>query len=264
MGDACAGKVAVVTGASRGIGEAIARRLAQEGARVVVSARTLEPDDGAPGSLVETADAIRAAGGEAVAIRCDLSKPDERRRLIDETRRQLGTVDILVNNAAVTFLLPFESFPQKRFDLMIEVQLRAPYELSQLVVPMMRERGEGWILNITSRAANHAIGPPFDSIHKQGFSVYGMVKAGLDRLSNAMAAELYDAGIAVNALAPWDNVATPGAGHHDLVDGYALEGVEMMAEAALALCSSPPQQLTGRVAYSQPLLAELKIRPGGG
>jgi NAD(P)-dependent dehydrogenase (short-subunit alcohol dehydrogenase family) len=263
MGDACAGKVAVVTGASRGIGEAIARRLAEEGARVALSARTLEPDDRSQGSLRETADAIRAAGGEAVAIRCDLSSPEDRRNLIEEAQRQLGDVDILVNNAAVTFLLPLDAFSSKRFDLMVEVQLRAPYELAQLVVPRMRERGEGWILNITSRAANHAVGPPFEEIQKQGFTVYGMVKAGLDRLSNAMAAELYDDGIAVNALAPWDNVATPGAGHHELVDGFALEGVEWMAEAALVLCSSPPKQLTGRIAYSQPLLGELKRLPHG-
>jgi NAD(P)-dependent dehydrogenase (short-subunit alcohol dehydrogenase family) len=263
MGDACTGKVAVVTGASRGIGEAIARRLAEEGARVALSARTLQPDDRNQGSLAETSDAIRAAGGEAVAIQCDLSKPEDRRNLIEEAQRQLGDIDILVNNAAATFLLPLESFPQKRFDLMVEVQLRAPYELAQLVLPRMRERGEGWILNITSRAANHAVGPPFEEIQKQGFTVYGMVKAGLDRLSNAMAAELYDDGIAVNALAPWDNVATPGAGHHELVDGFPLEGVEWMAEAALVLCSSPPKQLTGRVAYSQPLLAELKRRPQG-
>lgn len=263
MPGACEGKVAVVTGSSRGIGEAIARRLAEEGARVVLSARTLEPDPRYEGSLVETAEAIRAAGGEAVAVQCDVSKSDDRHRLVAEAERQLGPVDILVNNAAVTFLLPLEEFPRKRFDLMVEVQLWAPYELAQLVVPRMKERGEGWILNISSRAATMAPGPPFDEVHKSGFTVYGLVKAGLDRLSNSMAAELYDHGIAVNALAPWDNVATPGAGHHDLVEGFALEGVEWMAEAALVLCSSPPKQLTGRVAYSQPLLNELKLRPKG-
>jgi NAD(P)-dependent dehydrogenase (short-subunit alcohol dehydrogenase family) len=146
---------------------------------------------------------------------------------------------------------------------MVEVQLWAPYQLAQLVVPGMKKRGEGWILNVSSRAANMAAGPPFDDVHKAGFTVYGMVKAALDRLSNAMAAELYDDNIAVNALAPWDNVATPGAGHHDLVDDFAIEGVEWMAEAAFVLCSTAPKQLTGRVAYSQPFLNELKLRPKG-
>jgi citronellol/citronellal dehydrogenase len=260
---ACEGKVAVVTGASRGIGEAIARRLAEEGARVVLSARTVDPDPRYEGSLVETAQAIADAGGEAITVRCDLSKAEDRQNLIAESERQLGPIDILVNNAAVTFLQPLETFPRKRFDLMVEVQLWAPYELAQLVVPKMKERGEGWILNISSRAANHAPGPPFDDVQKSGFTVYGMVKAALDRLSNSMAAELYDHGIAVNALAPWDNVATPGTRHHDLVEGFPIEGVEWMAEAALVLCSSPPKQMTGRVAYSQPLLNELKRRPRG-
>ena len=262
-GSECDGKVAIVTGASRGIGAAIARRLAAAGARVALSARTLEPDPRFEGSLNETAAAIHAVGGEAVAIRCDLAKSEDRQNLVAETERRLGAVDILVNNAAVTFLTPLTEFSRKRFDLMVEVQLWAPYELTQLVVPKMKARGEGWILNITSRAANHAIGPPFDAVQKGGFTVYGMAKAGLDRLTNATAAELYDHGIAVNALAPWDNVATPGAGHHDLVEAFALEDVAWMAEAALVLCSSSPKQLTGRVAYSQPLLNELKIRPTG-
>jgi NAD(P)-dependent dehydrogenase (short-subunit alcohol dehydrogenase family) len=253
----------VVTGASRGIGAAIAARLGAEGARVVCSARTVDPDPRVDGSLAETVAAITAAGGEAIAVRCDLAVGAERRALVAEVEERVGPVDILVNNGAVTYIAPIEELTEKRFALMIEVQLRAPFELTQLVVPKMKERGAGWILNVSSRAALHAPGPPFEPIQTRGFSVYGMVKAGLDRMSNALAAELYDFGIAVNALAPWDNVATAGAGHHDLLDGFALEGVEWMAEAALMLCSSPPSQLTGRVAYSQPLLAELKRRLPG-
>jgi NAD(P)-dependent dehydrogenase (short-subunit alcohol dehydrogenase family) len=261
MDRAVEGRVALVTGASRGIGAAIARRLAEEGARVAVSARTLEPDARYEGSLQQVVEEISKAGGEAVAVRCDLSEPDDRRRMVDETVDALGPIDILVNNAAVTFFQPFADFPEKRWRLMFEVQVRAPYELAQIVTPSMRERGQGWILNISSRAANHPVGPPFDLIHKSNFTVYGMVKAALDRFSTALAAELYDDNIAVNALSPWDNVDTPGAGHHDLVEGFRLEGVEWMAEAALQLCSHQPQQLTGRVAYSQPLLAELQLRP---
>src|SRR4051812_4612743 len=101
MERACEGKVAVVTGASRGIGEAIARRLAAAGARVTLAARTVDPDPRYEGSLVETAASISAAGGEAIVVRCDLSKSDDRHQLIAETERQLGPVDILVNNAAV-------------------------------------------------------------------------------------------------------------------------------------------------------------------
>jgi citronellol/citronellal dehydrogenase len=98
-------------------------------------------------------------------------------------------------------------------------------------------------------------------LFKRGFTVYGMVKAALDRFTTGLAAEVYDDGIAVNSLAPWYNVITPGAGAHDLVDGFPIEGPELMAEAALALCSCDPARMTGRVAYSQPLLASLQRRP---
>lgn len=259
----CEGRVAIVTGASRGIGEAIARRLAQAGAKVVLSARTLDPDPGVEGSLVETAAAIESAGGVAAAVRCDISKAEDRRRLVDQAIGLFGPVDILVNNAAVTFLLPIEDFPEKRFKLMTEVQMWAPLELAQLVLPGMRAKGAGWILNITSRSASYAIGPPFEDIHANGrFSVYGTVKAGLDRITTSLAEELAPDGIAVNALAPWDNVSTPGTRVHELVEGFRLEGPEMMAEAALLLCSSDPRRLSGRIAYSQPLLAEFQRRPG--
>ena len=257
----CEGKVALVTGASRGIGAAIAERLAEAGAKVAAAARTLDPDPKYDGSLSDVVERIRGAGGTVVPVQADISKAEDRQRMVAETVEQLGPIDILVNNAAVTFYLPFTEFPKKRYDLMFEVQVWAPYELAQLVVPSMRERGAGWILNISSRAGVHPQGPPFLEVYKRGFSVYGMVKAALDRFSTGLAAELFDDGIAVNSLAPWDNVATPGAGAHDLVDGFAMEDISWMAEAALALCSGDPAKLTGRVAYSQPLLAELQRRP---
>jgi NAD(P)-dependent dehydrogenase (short-subunit alcohol dehydrogenase family) len=257
----CEGRVALVTGASRGIGAAIAESLAEAGAKVAVTARTLEPVERYEGSLSETVDRIRSAGGEVVPIQADISKPDERRRMVDEAVAAFGPIDILVNNAAVTWYFPFTEFPEKRYDLMFEVQVRAPFELAQLVVPSMRERHRGWIVNITSRAGIHPQGPPFMELHKRGFTVYGMVKAALDRFTTGLAAEVYDDGIAVNSLAPWDVVATPGAGAHDLVAKNALEDISLMAEAALLLSSCDPTRLTGRIAYSQPLLAELQRRP---
>ena len=132
MDRALEGRVAIVTGASRGIGAAIADRFAEEGARVAAAARTVEPVERYEGSLQETVERITKAGGEAVPVQCDLSKPEDRQRLVSETVDRLGPVDILVNNAAVTFFQPFPDFSEKRFRLMFEVQVRAPYELAQI------------------------------------------------------------------------------------------------------------------------------------
>lgn len=248
------GRVALVTGASRGLGAAIARRLAEEGASVAAMARTLDPDPRYVGSLRDTIEAIEKTGARSLAVKGDLSKADDRHRVVEETVAGLGPIDILVNNGAVTFMAPVESFVEKRFRLMVEVQLWAPLELTQLVLPGMFERGEGWVLNISSRVVEFAEGPPYKDVDKLGFSVYGMVKSGLNRFTNALAAEGYDRGVRANTLAPWDNVATPGASAHNLVDDFPLEDESLMAEAALALVEG---DITGRIAYSQPLLKEL-------
>src|ERR1700722_19097923 len=150
MAGACDGKVALVTGASRGLGKAIAQRLAAEGATVGLTARTLEPDPKYHGSLQQTLDEIATTGGTAVAIQADLSKSEDRERLFGELVEKAGPPDILVNNAAVTFLRPLDEFPERRARLMIEMHVLAPMHLSQLAIPGMRERGRGWILNITS------------------------------------------------------------------------------------------------------------------
>ena len=151
-----AGKVAVVTGASRGIGEAIAIRYAMEGARVIVSARTLDDGDHVlEGSINSVVKRIQDMGGEAHALRCDLAIEAHRENLIRETEAVFGPVDILVNNAAVTYFVPVEQFKKKHYDLMLEVQVYAPFHLVQLCLPGMIERKSGWILNISSHAAIH-------------------------------------------------------------------------------------------------------------
>ncbi|BBY41726.1 hypothetical protein MCEL_00210 [Mycolicibacterium celeriflavum] len=209
----CDGKVALVTGTSRGLGRAIAKRLAAEGATVALTARTLEPDPKYQGSLHETLAEIESQGGTAVAVAADLSQSDERERLFAEVDEKVGAPDILVNNAAVTFLRPLDEFPERRVRLMIEMHLMAPLHLTQLAVPAMRARGRGWVLNVTSVGGDLPTGPPFSEFDRTaGFGVYGTVKAALNRLTKSLAAELYDDGIAVNAAAPTNPVATEGAG----------------------------------------------------
>jgi citronellol/citronellal dehydrogenase len=256
------GKVAIVTGASRGIGEAIARRLASDGATVAITARTAdEGDHRLAGSLATTASAIQQAGGTVLSIVADLSKQADRERIIETVQRELGPIDVLVNNAAVTYFEPVADFPERHFDVMFAVQVRAPFELAQRVLPGMRQRRRGWILNISSRAAIHPAGPPYTS--RPGSTVYGMCKAALERFTTGLAAEVYQDGIAVNVLSPSGLVPTPGVVFHGLTRGVPadrLEAPETMAEAAHALCTGDPATLTGRVTYARPLLEELGLR----
>ena len=259
--DVLRGRVAIVTGASRGIGEEIAKRLAAEGARVAVSARTVTPDQSPfDGTITETVEKITANGGEAVAIAADLSNPEDRQRLVAEAEGSLGPVDILVNNAAVTFFVPVADFAEKRYDLMFEVQVKAAFHLAQLVLPGMKERKRGSILNISSGAARHPQGPPYPARGVGGGTVYGMCKAALERFTSGLAAEVFNDGISVNCLSPAGVVATPGVMHHRLIPpGFEdrAEPVELMADAALALVSGDAATLTGKITYSKTLLEEL-------
>jgi citronellol/citronellal dehydrogenase len=253
----CDGKVALVTGSSRGLGKAIAQRLANEGATVALTARTMEPDPKHQGSLRQTLQEIETTGGSAVAVQADLSSTDDRRRLFAEVVDRVGAPDILVNNAAVTFLRPLDEFPERRVRLMMEMHVVAPLHLTQLAIPAMRDRGRGWVLNVTSVGGDLPDGPPFSDFDRgAGFGVYGTVKAALNRLTKSLAAELYDDRIAVNAAAPSNPVATPGAGTLDLAK-IDTEDIALITQTAFVLCTGDPTLLTGRIAHTQPFLREI-------
>ena len=241
-----AGRVALVTGASRGIGEAIAVQFAAAGAAVGVTARTQEEGDHQfSGSIARTVRAIEGARGSAIAVAADLSRAEERERVVAAVTDELGPIDILVNNAAITYFAPVDGFDLRRWQLMFDVQVQAPFHLAQLVLAPMRAAGRGWILNISSPAALHPQGPPFSP---GGHTVYGMCKAALERFSTGLAAELFEDEIAVNALSPSGLVVTPGVVHHQLdqrIPKDRHEPVGYMTAAALLLCSRPPKEAHG-------------------
>ncbi|OPX12761.1 SDR family NAD(P)-dependent oxidoreductase [Mycobacterium sp. AT1] len=260
MSAGCAGKVALVTGASRGLGKAIAQRFAAEGATVAITARTMNPDPKYDGSLGQTRDEILAEGGTALAVAADLSDSGDRTRMFDEVVNLVGAPDILVNNAAVTFLRPLEGFPEKRARLMVEMHVIAPLHLAQLAIPGMRDRGRGWILNLTSVGGELPPGPPFDDFDRAaGFGMYGTVKAAMNRMTKSLAAELYDDGIAVNAAAPTKPVATPGAGALDLAK-VDTEDIGLIVETVFRLCTADPRTRTGCIAHTQDFLRQSDAR----
>jgi NAD(P)-dependent dehydrogenase (short-subunit alcohol dehydrogenase family) len=249
----CEGKVALVTGASMGgTGTAIAIRLAAEGAKVAITARTIE-------GLEETEQRIAAIGGEAFVAPCDLSRPsEERSSLVERVESTLGPIDILVNNAATNGYQPFEVTTVEDLERCLQVNLWAPWELMKGVVVGMRQRGYGWILNLTSFTAELPPGPPFpiNIPAKEGFQ-YGASKAALNRLTVAAASECEHDGIAINALSPQAAIATPALVDAGWIDEVMFEPLETMAEASLALCTADPLVTTGRIAYSLQLLLEL-------
>jgi NAD(P)-dependent dehydrogenase (short-subunit alcohol dehydrogenase family) len=257
------GRVALITGASRGIGAALAVHFARAGATVGVTARTDErsaANSKLPGSLAETVAAVEQVGGRAFAYPADLSKPTDRAALVEGILGRLGRVDVLVNNAAVTFFEPVSRMAESRLELMLEVQVRAPLDLARRVLPGMRARRLGWILNISSLAARHPEGPPYPPWAAAG-GLYGACKGALERLTTGLAAEVVDDNVAVNALAPSGVVPTPGAVLHGLVpsDPAGVESAEAFAEAALALCGGSPDFLTGHVTTSAAILRVLGI-----
>jgi NAD(P)-dependent dehydrogenase (short-subunit alcohol dehydrogenase family) len=276
------GRVAIVTGASRGIGEAVARLFAREGAAVAVVARTERVfDERLPGTIHETVAAIEDEGGRAVAIRADLANEDDVDRVVDEARAAFGPIDLLVNNAALT--VPgrppakdataraetsrpkapparttttqpgsFLAFPLKGYRLHFQIGLFASYRLMQLVLPDMIELGRGGIVNISSLAA-FVPGPgPYE--HPGGPTVlaYGGNKAAMHHLTQAVAFEVAPHNVAVNALLPSEPVLTPG--NRIAYSGDDFASVDDFAEATLQVALADPKVMTGQILWSEDVL----------
>ena len=267
------GRVAIVTGASRGIGQAIACRLVAEGADVALIGR---PDAGRnvdlAGSLAESLAIIEAhrdeRSGRAVAVAADIAGgADEHDRIVAEAAAAFGLEpDVLVHSAAAPREfgggkppVPFADIDRDFFARSVDVNVWSFWGLAQRMIPGMRHRGSGWLLAISSVQAAPRPSPLAAEPSKQGGAcLYGGTKAFLDRIVTGAAQELYADRIAVNALSPTGPVKTPLSS--TVVTGLpddAWEPMETMTEAALALVTGDPQRLTSRIAYSLPLLQEL-------
>ncbi len=284
-GSRLAGRVALVTGASRGLGRAIAVAFAGEGAAVAVTARTESVwDDRLPGTVHDTVAEIAGSGGRAVAIAADLSNEGDVERLVEEARDRLGPIDLLVNNAALTvpgrppppgaaarpapsapaggparpapgrpFRNGFLDFPLKGYRLHFEVGVFAAYRLMQLVIPDMVAAGRGAIVNISSYASSVPGEGPYEHPGTPTGHAYGGNKAALEHLTRAVAYEVAGLGIAVNALSPSEPVITPG----NLVAAPGTvnwASPEAFAEATVLLALATPDTLTGSIAWSEDVL----------
>lgn len=253
------GRVALVTGASRGIGRAIAQRLASAGATVVVSARST----GAPvpgtrfgvaqhiaGTLEETVALIEDAGGRAHIVAADLENPSQRADLVPRAAEAGGgLLDILVNNAGFADYARIDEMSADTFERTITHYLRVPFDLCRAAIPGMKAADAGWIVNIGSVTALPPRHPYPDVAKAGGDVLYASIKAALHRFSQGLAAELIDDNIAVNVVGPSTAIRTPGA--TDLIPAdYPTEDVAYLAETVLAMCHLPAAQRTGQIAFS--------------
>jgi NAD(P)-dependent dehydrogenase (short-subunit alcohol dehydrogenase family) len=250
----------IVTGASRGIGAAVAERFAAEGATVVITARTVDHHDHLAGSLNETLQRCRRHGARTEAVAADLADADSRATIVPAALELFdGRVDILVNNAAAAIYHSTLDYPLRRRRIMFEVNVQAPIDLAQAAIPGMQEGGEGWIVNVSSGSARHATGPPFrtEGVATE-IGLYGSTKAALNRITNAFAVELYGTGIRINTVEPRAAVMSEGAEVlvGNIIRQDQIEPMEAMVEAVVALCDCEAER-TGGVHVSLDLLAEL-------
>ena len=254
---------ALVTGSSYGIGAATAERLAKDGHDVVLTGRTATRADRStyqPVSLEETAERLAVHGTTIATITLDLGDADARATLVAHAAEALGgPIDILVNNAGAGIYKDNATYPLKHRRLMFEVNLHAPVDLMQQAIPAMVERGEGWIVNVSSgvatiRAGGELPAPGFGT--RQG--IYGATKAALNRITVAFAAELVGTGVRVNAIQPSGAVMSEGAAARgmDFIPESALQPMDSMVESVVWLCSCPAER-TGGIHSSLPLLKEI-------
>ena len=233
------GLVAVVTGSSRGIGKGIAKVFAAEGAKVVVVARTEQEGGRLPGTIHGTVDEIRASGGEAIAVRCDVTDEEQVQGLLKEVLDAYGRIDVLVNNAAIQVNVPLLDLQTRHWDLSMRVNLRGPFLCCKYLVPPMIEQRSGNIINVTSGAG--------ETVRPSGIS-YSVTKAGLNIMTRGLAQELEEHNIAVNALNPGP-VRTEGAEfvRASDFDWTGWDPPEVVGASAAWLARQTPGTFTGRV-----------------
>jgi NAD(P)-dependent dehydrogenase (short-subunit alcohol dehydrogenase family) len=238
------GQVVIVSGASRGIGRALAAGLADAGAAVVCAARSSNARPGElPGTVEETAAAITAAGGRALAIQCDIGIAEDIQRLVASTVDEFGGVDALINNAMASTRGAFDETTAEMWDTSMRVNVRSLFLSAKAVVPSMRERGGGSIINISSGAADPNVTglPP-------GYVTYSVAKAALERFSTALADELAESNIAVNALRP--GAVKTEQSVHELGEDYDWTGwgpPEAVAPAVVHLAAQRADGITGKI-----------------
>lgn len=246
------GKTLLITGASRGIGRAIALRAARDGANIAIASKSSVPNPKLPGTIHSVAAEVEAAGGQAIALRCDIREEDEVRAAVAATVDAFGGIDILVNNASAIWLRGTLDTPMKRFDLMQQVNSRGSFLCAQACLPYLLQSPNPHILTL-------APPPNLDPKWWGPHTGYTLAKMGMSFVTLGLAAEFGPQGVAVNALWPRTVIATDAL---NMISGVDLQGCrkpEIMADAAHAVLVRPAAGFHGRFLIDDEVLAETGI-----
>jgi citronellol/citronellal dehydrogenase len=250
------GKKIFITGGSRGIGLAIALRAARDGASIAIAAKTSDPNPKLPGTIHTAAEEIRAAGGTALPLQCDLRDENQIADAIAQTAAEFGGIDILVNNASAINLTPTEATPAKRFDLMFDVNVRGTFLASQAAIPHLRASAEAGrnphILTLS---------PPLSMKAKwfQHHVAYTMAKYGMSMCVLGMSEEFRKTGIAVNALWPRTAIDTAALQMIPGINTAACRTPEILADAAYVILNRPSKETTGNFFVDDEVLASVGV-----
>jgi citronellol/citronellal dehydrogenase len=244
-------KTALITGGSRGIGKAIAERLAKEGCNIAIAAKTTEPHPKLEGTIYTAAKDIEALGVKCLPLQCDIRYEDQIQAAVEETARTFGGVDILINNASAISLTPTEHTDPKRFDLMMDIEIRGTFFMCKACIPYLRKSTNAHIVNLS---------PPLN-LNPKWFAqhlAYTISKYGMSMIVTGLAEELKKDKISVNALWPKTTIAT--AAVQNLLGGDALMKMsrtpQIVADAAFAIVSKSFPQYTGNFFIDEEVLAK--------
>ena len=240
-------RVALVTGSSRGIGRAMALRLAREGASVVITGKSESGTEKLPGSIHTVAAEVEDAGGSALAVRVDVRHEDEVKAMVDATIERFGRLDILINNAGALWWQPVLQTPPKRYDLMWEINVRAAYLCAYYALPHMVERRWGHIIMCS---------PPITTTPSPGHVAYMTTKMGMTRVAIGIAAEHASDGIACNSLWPVTIIESLASINWGLGDASQWRSPEILCDSMMEIVGTEPPSLTGQQILDEPFLRE--------
>lgn len=242
------GRVAFITGASRGIGKAIALRLAKQGADIVIAAKSEQSSELLPGSIHEAAREVQALGRRALAVKTDVRFEDQVQAAVDATIAQFGRIDILINNAGAIWTRPVLETPPKKFDLMLAVNVRASYLTAYFALPHMQRQRWGHILNMC---------PPLHTEPTPGRGPYMVSKLGMARIALAIAEEHRADNIAANTLWPRTIIESQASINWKMADRSQWRTPEIMCDAVCAIFSQEPARFSGNMLIDEQALASL-------